>query len=190
MKRLDTLTVARSRARIKGAMSDHLENTKDRFFEYLHKSQERSAEIAHERELAAIRAEARALVWTGTQEEFVRSILNWYESGCVLASDPMDALLKAAKHFVRPDGTAMVKPQTASRALLPAQPAEKPKPTREAFVKTILEAKGWSILDWANESGVAPATAHDFLANKTKPYRSTRLKLAKSLGVSIQQLPR
>jgi len=171
-------------------MDDHIGSLKNDIMDRLSRSLERQSEVSHERELAAIRAEARALVWTGTQEEFVRSILNWYESGCVLASDPMDALLKAAKHFVRPDGTAMVKPQTASRALLPAQPAEKPKPTREAFVKTILEAKGWSILDWANESGVAPATAHDFLANKTKPYRSTRLKLAKSLGVSIQQLPR
>ena len=62
--------------------------------------------------------------------------------------------------------------------------------TRKAVVKPILERKGWSELDWANESNVAYHTAADYLAGKTSPYPSTRVKLAKSLGLSIQQLPR
>jgi lambda repressor-like predicted transcriptional regulator len=61
---------------------------------------------------------------------------------------------------------------------------------RQAFVFPLLAKEGWSILDWANAARVSSATAHDFLRNRTNPYRSTRLKLAKSLGVSIQQLPR
>jgi len=62
---------------------------------------------------------------------------------------------------------------------------------RKNFVIPLLEAKGWSILDWANEAGVAHATAHDYLDGKIKkPYRSTRLKLAKALGVPVEQLPK
>jgi hypothetical protein len=61
--------------------------------------------------------------------------------------------------------------------------------TRKAVVKPILESKGWSELDWANESNVAYHTAADYLAGKTSPYASTRVKLAKSIGLSIQQLP-
>lgn len=37
---------------------------------------------------------------------------------------------------------------------------------RKTFVIPLLEAKGWSILDWANEAGVAHATAHDYLAQQ------------------------
>jgi lambda repressor-like predicted transcriptional regulator len=62
---------------------------------------------------------------------------------------------------------------------------------RKDFVIPLLEAKGWSILDWANEAGVAHATAHDYLDGKTKKsYASTRLKLAKALGVPVDKLPK
>lgn len=61
---------------------------------------------------------------------------------------------------------------------------------REKFVLPILDAKGWSILKWATEANVTKDTATDYLANRTKPYRSTRLKLAKALNVPVQQLPR
>lgn len=61
---------------------------------------------------------------------------------------------------------------------------------RRAFVEPLLDEKGWSILDWANEAEVAYHTAADYLAGSTKTYRSSRLKLAKALSVSIQQLPR
>jgi lambda repressor-like predicted transcriptional regulator len=56
--------------------------------------------------------------------------------------------------------------------------------SRRAFVMPLLEAKGWSILDWANDANVSHATAQDYLDNKTKPYPSTRKKLAKALGVN------
>jgi hypothetical protein len=155
----------------------------------LARDSERRSEIYHERELAAIRAESRALVWTGTQAEFVQAILKLYESGCLLATDATDALLKASMHFVRADGTAIIRPQEASSAPLPAKSKEKPKPSRESFVKTILDSKGWSIFDWANEANVSHATAIDYLHGKTKPHPSTRLKLATALGITAQQLP-
>ena len=68
--------------------------------------------------------------------------------------------------------------------------AESLSTQRKAVVKPILESKGWSELDWANESNVAYHTAADYLAGKTRSYPSTRLKLAKSLGLTVQQLPR
>lgn len=61
--------------------------------------------------------------------------------------------------------------------------------TRRGFVEPILERKGWSILDWANAANVAHATAMDYVLDKTSPYRSTRAKLAKALGVPIEQFP-
>src|SRR5258708_2480699 len=61
---------------------------------------------------------------------------------------------------------------------------------RAAFVKPILERKGWSILDWAIESRVDFHTASDYLKGKTKPYPSTRKKLADALGVPVRDLPK
>lgn len=61
---------------------------------------------------------------------------------------------------------------------------------RRAFVLPILAGKGWSILDWANESEVSHATAADYLDEKSNPYSSTRLKLAKALGITVEQLPK
>jgi len=62
--------------------------------------------------------------------------------------------------------------------------------SRKDFVIPILEQKGWSILDWAGESGLDFHTANDYLKGTTKPYRSTRVKLAKALGVDVEVLPR
>jgi len=62
---------------------------------------------------------------------------------------------------------------------------------RARFVMPILEKNGWSILDWANESDVDFHTANDYLKGTTKrPYRSTRKKLADSLGVMVEALPK
>jgi hypothetical protein len=61
---------------------------------------------------------------------------------------------------------------------------------RESFVKPILDKKGWSILDWANEAGVDFHTASGYLKDTRKPYRSTRKKLAAPLGVDVEDLPK
>ncbi|MFZ0321433.1 MAG: hypothetical protein WAL56_20080 [Candidatus Sulfotelmatobacter sp.] len=60
---------------------------------------------------------------------------------------------------------------------------------RKAFVDPILAEKGWSILDWAKDANVDHATAMDYWQGKTKPYASTRKKLARALGIKIEQLP-
>jgi len=60
---------------------------------------------------------------------------------------------------------------------------------RKAVVLPILEERGWSVLDWATNSGVDFHTANDYLKGRTKPYRSTRKKLAESLNLDAHQLP-
>jgi lambda repressor-like predicted transcriptional regulator len=70
------------------------------------------------------------------------------------------------------------------------EPIREKESSRRAFIIPLLDAKGWSILEWAIEAGVVHATAIDYLDNKTAPYRSTRLKLAKALGLPVEQLPK
>jgi lambda repressor-like predicted transcriptional regulator len=74
---------------------------------------------------------------------------------------------------------------TGPRESKPTDQANK----RKAFVEPILLAKGWSILDWANEAEVAYHTAADYLTGTTNPFRSSRTKLAKALGVPPNALP-
>ena len=76
----------------------------------------------------------------------------------------------------------------------PSEPQPQPESSgpgsvREAFVMPILTAKGWSIYDWATNAGVDFHTANDYLKGQTKPYPSTRKKLADSLGVDVGVLP-
>ncbi len=68
-------------------------------------------------------------------------------------------------------------------------PEKVPANDRESFVMPILGKRGWSILDWANNSEVDYHTASDYLKGKTAPYKSTLKKLADSLGVDVQELP-
>ncbi len=78
--------------------------------------------------------------------------------------------------------------ETSASSLRPdANPTNARK--RKSFVSPILASKGWSILDWASNSDVDFNTANNYLKGKTKPYESTRAKLAKSLGVEVQKLP-
>ncbi len=142
--------------------------------------------LEHERKLAAIRTQSHALTWTGTAEELTETIKRWYESGWLMAESLQDALQKASIHFAKPDGTPVLKPASPESS----QPQPKKALSRREFVAPLLDAKGWSPLDWALEAQVAPATANDYLDDKTNPYRSTRLKLAKALGVPVEQLPK
>jgi lambda repressor-like predicted transcriptional regulator len=95
------------------------------------------------------------------------------------------------------DSPLMVMAKTAARraqqqvfAPVPPAPKLNTKDQRREVVDSILTEKGWSILDWANEAEVAHATAMDYLQGKTRPYRSTLLKLAKALGIPVAKLPR
>lgn len=77
----------------------------------------------------------------------------------------------------------------AEAKLLDVEPPKVPL-TRREFVQRILDEKGWSILDWANEANVSHATAMDYVKGERTPYRSTRLKLAQALGISVGELPK
>lgn len=68
-----------------------------------------------------------------------------------------------------------------------------PKPqnggqARKGFVEPILLKRGWSVFMWATEAEVAYNTAAGYMAGK-KTYASTRVKLAKALGLDANQLP-
>lgn len=84
-----------------------------------------------------------------------------------------------------PEKQGLQQPQAQKNPALP--PIN--KTSRKQFVEAILTEKGWSILDWSNEAGVAYHTAADYLSGVKNPYRSTRVKLARALGVSPNQLP-
>lgn len=73
----------------------------------------------------------------------------------------------------------------------PSQPDKRASASRarREFVEPILGEKGWSILQWALEAEVAYNTVADYLAGKKNPYPSTRVKLAKALGISANLLP-
>lgn len=77
----------------------------------------------------------------------------------------------------------------AKKKLPDLEPLRIPQ-TRKEFVQHILDQKGWSILDWANEANVSHVTAAAYLHGKTKTYRSTRMKLAKALGIPVAELPK
>lgn len=131
---------------------------------------------------------------------FARGTLNYHG----LSTDQMRTI---ATEAVQANASGIVASATLAAPSFPTATAQEPsskQPLRKkarispetlaarrtALVKPILENKGWSELDWANEANVAYHTAADYLDGKTNPYPSTRAKLAKSLGLSVQQLPR
>jgi hypothetical protein len=76
-----------------------------------------------------------------------------------------------------------------SRGKTPDLDRSKPLNKRQAFVLPILKRRGWSTPDWAKNSDVDFHTADSYLKNESRPYRSTRAKFAKSLGVEFDDLP-
>lgn len=60
---------------------------------------------------------------------------------------------------------------------------------RRSVVKPLLDKMGWSINDWAVQSCVDFHTADRYLKGQGKPYPSTRLKLANSLQINVEDLP-
>jgi hypothetical protein len=90
-------------------------NAKDRIDQLLYgkegvAAKRRQKELEHERELAAIRTQSHALIWTGTAEELTETIRRWYESGWLLAASLQDALQKAVVHFVDAAGKTIITP--------------------------------------------------------------------------------
>src|SRR5271170_6830857 len=140
-------------------MDDSPRNIKERLMEQLYgktamREMERQSELDQERKLAGIRTLSHALVWAGTEEELGGTIARWYKFGWITATSLQDALQKAAVHFVRSDGTSVIKQQAAMTAALSA-PTLEPEESRESFVMPILQSKGWSILDWSLHAEVS-----------------------------------
>lgn len=58
------------------------------------------------------------------------------------------------------------------------------KPRERSEIRSILGTKGMSVHDWAIQAGVDFHTADNYLKGKTRPYQSTRKKLADALGLT------
>jgi hypothetical protein len=61
---------------------------------------------------------------------------------------------------------------------------------RKAFVQPLLDAKGWSVTQWAEQAKVSRHTANSYLEGKRKTYHSSMKDLADALGVSFQEFPK
>lgn len=120
-------------------------------------------------------------------ETFLQVVITEYAGRAIRASlqDAIEPRPQPAHPFPTPPTSNPLPTQPNS-----SPPAEKPRNVRREFVDPLLQERGWSLLDWATEANVAYHTVADYLTGKTKPYRDTRLKMAKSLGVSVQQLPK
>jgi lambda repressor-like predicted transcriptional regulator len=64
-----------------------------------------------------------------------------------------------------------------------------PSNAREAFIRPILEKKGFSVHKWATVAKVDFHTADNYLKGKAKPYPDTLKSLADALGVEVAKLP-
>lgn len=93
---------------------DHPQNVSDILEEMMYGGKEgvakrrRSATLEYERELAQIRRDSHALIWTGTAEQLIAIITAWYEAGLIQADNLQNALEKAATHFVAVSGARII----------------------------------------------------------------------------------
>ena len=143
-------------------------------------------------ELPIKRSTDLLIAWLEALREDGRDFRFWdsFPTGYVIGN--IDRLCEASANFCRKLESLALQGEFEEKQRAQTTPEAKPPEiiSRQAFVTPLLEAKGWSILDWATEAEVSHATAIDYLQGKRTPYRSTRLKLAKALNVSVDQLPK
>ena len=133
------------------------------------------------------RIEARTLIRISEVESGNPSVSIAYHG---LSEDLMRAAIRDALQKAVNKWPQVTNRDTPSMPEGKATQAEETRNSRREFVEPILDAKGWSPLMWSVEAELAYHTVADYLAGKTNPFRDTRLKMAKSLGVSVQQLPK
>jgi hypothetical protein len=155
----------------------------------------RAAEISHEHELARIRSESHALVWTGTTEELTATITRWYQAGWLRADSLDDALQKAAIHFHRPDGTPIIRSmmELSRRTDTPAKsdadaPSKRLKPTiysptAARKMEAYLEENGIGLTEFATKIGTTDRTLRSFRSTG-RIKRSIFDEIAKGMGVN------
>jgi hypothetical protein len=101
-------------------LRDHVKKALERASQRMERDAERERALAHERQLAIIRAQPDALIWRGPADELIAMITKCYESGWIIAESLENALQKASIHFLRPDGTLVISPRP--EALSPSVP--------------------------------------------------------------------
>jgi hypothetical protein len=157
----------------------------------------RAAEIEHERELARIRSESHALVWTGNPKELTETIRRWFEAGWIKAANLQDAMEKAAIHFHRPDGTLVIKPivghpqrvaaSTQSDVPNKRLSATIYSPIAARKMEAFLEENGIGQTEFAIKIGTTDRTLRKFRTTG-KIKRSIFDEIAKGMGISRDTL--
>jgi hypothetical protein len=130
----------------------------------------------------------------GVENPVVREVINDMAAASATLCDVLEERAldrERAKRAAKTPGVA--NQQTVhvpeARPEPPANLHESAENNRRTIVDPLLKAKGWSVLDWAITAKVTHATAMDYLNLKTRPYASTRLKLANALGIPEKELP-
>lgn len=80
--------------------------------------------------------------------------------------------------------------QQLPAAVISSEPKHQLAVERKAFLDKRLTMKGYSLKVWATKAGVATSTVSCYRNSKTNPQFSTLCKLARALGISIEEMPR
>jgi len=120
--------------------------------------------------------------WENFMPKDIRFLVRWPSNNATVRAALCQTLQQRLYYWAGRFQIRSTEPQAQSES-------SGPRSVREPFVTSILVTKGWSILDWATDAGVDFHTANDYLKGTTKPYPSTRKKLADSLGVDVGDLP-
>lgn len=81
--------------------------------------------------------------------------------------------------------------QERSVSILPSENLEKQLAAgRKEFLDERLKMKGYSWEVLANQAGVSISTLDNYRSGKSKPQPATLWKLAHTLGISIEDMPR
>jgi hypothetical protein len=115
-----------------------------------------------------------------TGETLSHAALNWRAEAWKRA---------AAGLLTNGEAAAKMESDALSNCDVSADATNRRAEARAAAVEPILTNKGWSIFEWATKSDVDFHTANDYLQGLTNPYRSTRKKLAETLGLELEKLP-
>jgi hypothetical protein len=106
-----------------------------------------------------------------------------------IESDGLDGIIEAGKTDVSVLDAFVAGPSSPTREVNGDLQQSGPENPRELYVRPLLEVRGWSNLDWAIHSEVDWKTAVNYLRG-AKSYASTRKKLAVSLKIDANDLPK
>jgi hypothetical protein len=168
-------------------------------FAELRRGWERRQELDHEQQIAEVRARSRALVWRGTETELVETISKWYESGSLVAADLQDALRLASLHFVRDNGTPVLRPHDIPAIADQAEPSVQQSQSNKELIehrrallaeyKGATKASNKQIYE-ARNSGVHKPEFYEWINGKLPNHSTPAKSLERFLAEKKPPIPR